>query len=75
MSGMAMVEIQTQGGTWIRFCGGSSHPISPRHMISWLPHKSDEVGVATFDGARAGLEAAFIGTFAKLEAYTASLQA
>lgn len=43
------------------------------YTISWQPHESDEVGVATFDSARAGMEAGFGGTFAKLDTYLATL--
>ncbi len=46
-----------------------------KYTLSWQPHESDEVGMTTFDGARAGMEAGFGGTFAKLEAYLGSLQA
>lgn len=46
-----------------------------RHTISWHPHESDEAGIATFDAARAGMQAGFAGTFAKLDAYLAQLQA
>lgn len=45
-----------------------------RVTISWLPYQSDEAGRATFDGARAGMEQGFTGTFAKLEAYLADVQ-
>jgi uncharacterized protein YndB with AHSA1/START domain len=44
------------------------------HTISWQPHESDEAGIATFDGARAGMSAGFAGTFAKLDAYLLKLQ-
>lgn len=43
--------------------------------ISWVPHESDEIGHQTFDTARAGMEAGWGGTFAKLEAYLQELQA
>lgn len=44
------------------------------YAISWQPHESDEAGIATFDAARAGMQAGFAGTFAKLDAYLAKLQ-
>ena len=44
------------------------------YAISWQPHQSDEAGIATFDAARAGMQAGFAGTFAKLDAYLAKLQ-
>lgn len=44
------------------------------HTISWQPHESDDVGIATFDGAREGMNAGFAGTFAKLDAYLVKLQ-
>lgn len=44
------------------------------HTISWRPHESDDLGVSTFDGARAGMSAGFAGTFAKLDAYLIELQ-
>ena len=44
------------------------------HTISWQPHESDDVGIATFDGARDGMHAGFAGTFAKLDAYLLTLQ-
>lgn len=43
-------------------------------FISWLPHESDDAGIATFDAARAGMHAGFAGTFAKLDAYLLKLQ-
>lgn len=45
------------------------------YTIAWLPHETDEAGLATFDQARAGMQAGFAGTFAKLDAYLARLQA
>ncbi len=44
------------------------------HTISWQPHQSDDVEIATFDGARAGMNAGFAGTFTKLDAYLIELQ-
>jgi uncharacterized protein YndB with AHSA1/START domain len=44
------------------------------YTISWEPHESDEVGIATFDGARAGMQIGFDGTFAKLDQYLIELQ-
>jgi hypothetical protein len=44
------------------------------YTISWQPHESDAAGIATFDGARAGMQAGFAGTFAKLDAYLDQLQ-
>jgi uncharacterized protein YndB with AHSA1/START domain len=43
--------------------------------VSWEPYESDEAGNATFDSARPGMEMGFGGTFTKLEAYLAQLQA
>jgi uncharacterized protein YndB with AHSA1/START domain len=43
--------------------------------ITWQPYESDEAGNATFDGARAGMEQGFGGTFVKLESYLVELQA
>jgi hypothetical protein len=45
------------------------------YTISWQPHDSDATGIATFDGARAGMQTGFAGTFAKLDAYLVELQA
>lgn len=45
------------------------------YTISWAPHDSDSQGLATFDAAREGMKAGFGGTFAKLDAYLARLQA
>ncbi|MBX9722179.1 MAG: SRPBCC domain-containing protein [Candidatus Obscuribacterales bacterium] len=42
--------------------------------ISWKPYNSDEAGNATFNGARAGMDQGFSGTFAKLESYLASIK-
>jgi hypothetical protein len=42
--------------------------------ISWQPHESDDAGIATFDGAREGMNAGFSGTFAKLDTYLLRLQ-
>jgi len=50
-------------------------PGATAYTISWQPHESDEVGIATFDSARAGMQAGFAGTFAKLDAYLEQLQA
>jgi uncharacterized protein YndB with AHSA1/START domain len=44
------------------------------YSISWQPHESDDIGIATFDGARAGMQAGFAGTFTKLDAYLSQLQ-
>lgn len=44
-----------------------------RLTISWHPHEADADGIATFDGARAGMAQGFAGTFAALEAYLANL--
>lgn len=46
-----------------------------RLTISWQPHDCDEVGHATFDGARAGMAQGFAGMLGQLEAYLARLQA
>jgi uncharacterized protein YndB with AHSA1/START domain len=45
------------------------------YTISWQPHESDAVGIATFDGARTSMQGGFPGTFAKLDAYLQTLQA
>ena len=45
------------------------------YTLSWQPHESDALGLATFDAARAGMQMGFAGTFAKLDAYLAGLQA
>lgn len=45
------------------------------YTLAWQPHASDEIGLITFDQARAGMRAGFDGTFAKLDAYLALLQA
>jgi len=45
------------------------------YSISWQPHESSEAGIATFDAARAGMQAGFAGTFAKLDRYLVELQA
>lgn len=42
--------------------------------IAWQPHESDPQGIATFDSSRAGMDAGFAGTFAKLDAYLLKLQ-
>ncbi len=44
------------------------------YTLSWIPHDSDEIGRATFDAARSGMQAGFAGTFAKLDAYLIKLQ-
>lgn len=44
-----------------------------RVTINWLPHESDDIGLQTFDAARAGMEMGFAGTFAKLDAYLKKL--
>lgn len=33
MSSMVIVEIQTESGTWLKFCDGSSHPSSVKRML------------------------------------------
>jgi len=33
MSNTAIVEIQTTGGTWQRFCDGSKHPSGIKRML------------------------------------------
>jgi uncharacterized protein YndB with AHSA1/START domain len=49
-------------------------PGRTRVRVEWEPYQSDEVGVATFDAARAGMEQGFGGMWKKLEAYLAQLQ-
>lgn len=46
-----------------------------RVTIAWAPHESDDAGHRTFDAARPGMVQGFGGTFAKLDAYLATLQA
>jgi uncharacterized protein YndB with AHSA1/START domain len=41
--------------------------------ITWQPYNADDTAVATFDGARPGMDQGFAGTFAALEAYLATL--
>lgn len=41
--------------------------------ITWQPWHSDDIGNATFDAARGGMEQGFGGTFAKLDSYLATL--
>lgn len=50
-------------------------PGQTRLTISWQPYNADEASIATFDGARAGMDQGFGGTFVKLEAYLAQMQA
>ncbi len=45
-----------------------------RVTISWAPHESDDVGIQTFDAARAGMVEGFGGTFEKLDGYLRQLQ-
>ena len=45
------------------------------YTLVWQPHHSDAQAIATFNDARAGMQAGFAGTFAKLDAYLAKLQA
>ncbi len=33
MSSMVIIELLTTGGTWIRYCDGSSHPSSVTNML------------------------------------------
>lgn len=54
MSGTAMVEIQTQGGTWIRFCDGSSHPSSVSRMLAAALQSQSWVKKARAIDARTG---------------------
>lgn len=30
---MVIVEVQTESGTWLKFCDGSSHPSSIKKML------------------------------------------
>jgi uncharacterized protein YndB with AHSA1/START domain len=41
--------------------------------VTWAPYNSDDAGNAAFDGARAGMDGGFGGTFDKLDAYLATL--
>lgn len=45
-----------------------------RITITWFPWEADQSAHDTFDMARAGMTQGFDGTFAKLDAYLASLQ-
>ena len=46
-----------------------------RITITWFPWEADQAAHDTFDMARAGMTQGFEGTFQKLEAYLAKLQA
>jgi len=46
-----------------------------RVTISWQPYEANEIENATFDSARDGMTHGFGGSFAKLEAYLARVQA
>ena len=48
-------------------------PGQTRVTIRWLPHDSDDVGRATFEAARPGMEMGFAGMWTKLESYLATL--
>ena len=41
--------------------------------VTWLPMDSDEAGLATFDGARQGMQGGFGNQFDQIDAYLASL--
>lgn len=45
-----------------------------RVTLTWVPYESDDLGHQTFDSARAGIEAGWAGTLAKLESYLESLE-
>ena len=45
-----------------------------RLTVTWVPHESGDIGNQTFDGARAGMQAGWEGTFAKLDAYLREIQ-
>jgi uncharacterized protein YndB with AHSA1/START domain len=45
-----------------------------RVMVSWTPHNSDAAGLATFDGARGGMQGGFGAQFAKMDEYLAKIQ-
>ena len=49
-------------------------PGKTKLTVTWLPYGSDASGDATFDGARAGMEHGWGGTFAKLDAYLLTAQ-
>ncbi len=48
-------------------------PGKTKLTVTWAPYQSDETGNATFDGARAGMDQGWGGTFAKLEGYLSTL--
>lgn len=50
-------------------------PKRTRVTVTWRPHDSDAAGEAAFDNARGGMTGGFTGTFDKLAAYAAELQA
>jgi hypothetical protein len=43
MSNMAIVEIQTELGTWLKFCDGSSHPSSIKRILDAAPKSQGSV--------------------------------
>ncbi len=53
----------------------STGPETSRITITWSPWEADQTAHDTFDMARAGMTQGFEGTFRKLEAYLARLQA
>lgn len=44
------------------------------YTISWQPYDGDETGIATFEGARPGMQAGFAETFAKPDTYLVEVQ-
>jgi len=48
-------------------------PGKTKVTITWQPITSDDIELTTFDNARPGMDNGFAGTFAKLDAYLASL--
>jgi uncharacterized protein YndB with AHSA1/START domain len=50
-------------------------PNRTRVTVTWAPYESDAAGEAAFDSARGSMTGGFTGTFDKLEAYVAKLQA
>lgn len=53
----------------------STGPKTSRITITWFPWEADQAAHDTFDMARPGMTQGFEGTFQKLEAYLATLQA
>lgn len=52
---------------------GPSGQARCKMTVTWLPHNSDDIGNATFDGARAGMTGGFGQSFDSLESYLKTL--